>query len=210
MTPEHDAQTMPASVETAWVETLQAELQIDADEGAVRKYPNFLFGNPLFTMGDVDPDTAVVLVDRLLDRYRPEAFFDVEGALTAEEWVTLKEDLVGYLAEGVDGERPGPASAFPDAPVVEDDHATAGVESPGAPETTESPAGTDGRAGAVSDLGVGLADEGFDDDELTMAGLYDNVSAVVAESDLDSESVRMALERVIEEAEAKDDTGDDS
>lgn len=105
----------PRSVETAWTEALQAELPLNEDSEAVRKYPNFLFGNPLFIMTDIDPDAAVVLVDHLLDRHPPMAFFEVEGALSASEWAALKETLVKYVSEGVQGKRPGPASAFPHA-----------------------------------------------------------------------------------------------
>jgi hypothetical protein len=185
--------TTVQSVESAWATTLRAELPLSGDVEA-RKYANFLFGNPLFTMTDPDPQRAVLLVDELLDRHRPMAFFGVEGALTTEEWAALKERLVARLVEGVEGERPGPASAFPDAPALEET-----AESPATPET---PAGTPSPAATAA---AGLADEAVDAEGLTMTGLYDHVSEVVAAADLDAESVERALKRVIDDLDDHDE-----
>jgi len=190
------------SVETAWAERLAAELPVDTEDG--RRYANFLFGNPLFTTRDIEPDAAVVLIDELLDRHTPMSFLDIEGYLTTEEWAVLKEDLVVHLAEGVDGERPGPASAFPDAPALEQTTTEETVETV-SPETTTAPETTEAQA-TTAGIGVGLADEGFDPDKLDMAGLYDAVVAVIQDSELDDESKRATIQR-LREALKTDDVG---
>jgi hypothetical protein len=191
------------SVETAWAETIQAELPLDGEDEA-RKYANFLFGNPLFTIDDVGPDAAVVLIDDLLDRHPPTEFFGVEGSLSTDEWATLKGTLVDYLAEGVDGERPGPASAFPDAPALEEGAGGAAAAGTGSPDTTVSPKTTNGVESTTPGVGVGLADEGIDPGELDMAGLYDAVAAEVEAAELDVEAARATLRRVREDHQADD------
>lgn len=194
-------QTDARSVETAWAETIQAELPLEEEDEA-RKYANFLFGNPLFTMDSIGPDAAVVLIDDLLDRHPPMEFFGVEGSLPTEDWAALKETLVNYLAEGVDGERPGPASAFPDAPALKEDAETA--TGTGSLDTTISPKTTNGVESTTPGIGVGLADEGIDPGELDMAGLYDAVAAEVEAAELDVEAARATLRRVREDHQADD------
>jgi len=190
------------SVETAWADTLQAELPLPEDERP-RDYANFLFGNPLFTMGEVGPDAAVVLIDDLLDRHPPTEFFGVDDALSADEWADLKERLVGTLAEGVDGERPGPASAFPgtDTGPVE---SAAGTQEPASPDTAP------GTATSGSPTGRGFASEGLDLDGsiATPTDLARAVDDLVAASGLDSDEARRALEVVLADLDA-DGVADD-
>lgn len=197
------------SVETAWAETLQAELPLPAEEEP-RDYPNFLFGNPLFTMGDVGPDAAVVLVDDLLDRHPPTEFFGVEGTLSGEEWASLKETLVGHLAEGVDGERPGPASAFPGTETGSDESAGAAADGPVSPDTPSGASSVQGQA----PTGRGFASDApsLDDSITTPTDLARAVDDLVAASGLAPDEARRALEVVIDglNQDADEDADDDA
>ncbi len=202
MTDTTDTRTTDTrSVETAWAETLAAELPLPEDERP-RAYANFLFGNPLFTTGEIGPDAAVVLIDDLLDRHPPTEFFGVEGALSPEEWATLKETLVGHLAEGVDGERPGPASAFPGT--------DAGPAETGAAQGTASPDTAPGPSTGTAPTGRGFASEGLDLDGsiTTPTDLARAVDDLVTASGLDPGEARRALEVVL--ADLDDDAGGDA
>jgi len=193
------------SVETAWAETIQAKLPLEEEDEA-KKYANFLFGNPLFTMGDVGPDVAVVLIDDLLDEHPPMEFFGVEGSLSTDEWATLKGTLVDYLAEGVDGERPGPASAFPGAPAVENETVASEAMEPPSPEAPETP-GTDP---TVAPTGRGFAAESPDLESVsTPTELARAVSDLVEAAQLESNKARRALELVIEDLEGESDDDDE-
>jgi len=199
-------QTDTRSVETAWAETLRAELPVDDRDP--RAYATFVFGNPVFTMTDVGPDTAVVLVDELLDRYPPAHFFDVEGALTTEEWADLKERLVVLVGEGVDGERPGPASAFPGTDAESDEGGTTAAEGPASPDTPSGPGVDDaptGRGFASDAPAVG-------DGVTTPTDLARAVDDLVRASGLDPAEARRALELVLEDLDdgGGDGDGDDA
>jgi hypothetical protein len=192
MTANSHPESEPRTVETAWAETLTDELPID-ETGQARAYADFLFGIPAFTMGSVDPDSAVVLVDQLLDRYTPMTFFDVQDALTTAEWADLKESLVVQFAEGVDGERPGPAGSFPDVSESVSDQAT-GV--PG-PAGTESPGGPAGPSASPM-TGRGFAADAPDLDDIdTPTTLARAVSELVEAADLPPDQARQALELVL-------------
>lgn len=201
MTPDSHTDPDTRSVETAWAERLTEELPLDATDDP-RAYADFLLGNPVFTMTDVDPDSAVVLIDRLLDRYTPMAFFDVEGALTTAAWADLKETLVTRLAEGVDGERPGPASSFPTVSESTPKTSTTRGSEPArtqSPDAPESP-------GATAPVGQGLASAGPDlSDVDTPTSLARAVSELVQAADVEPEQARQALELVLEELEREHD-----
>jgi hypothetical protein len=201
MTPNSHTDPDTRSVETAWAEQLTEELPLDATDDP-RAYADFLFGNPVFTMTDVDPDSAVVLIDRLLDRYTPMAFFDVEGALTTSGWADLKETLVTRLAEGVDGERPGPASSFPTVSESAPKTSTIGGSDPArtqSPDAPESP-------GTTAPVGQGLASEGPDlSDVDTPTSLARAVRELVEAADVEPGQARQALELVLEELEREHD-----
>ena len=185
------------SVETAWAAALVDDLPIDHGDDP-RSYTDFLFGNPAFTMTEIDPDSAVVLVDQLLDRYPPMAFFDVTGALTTEEWTDLKERLVVLLAEGVDGERPGPASAFPDGPEEASEY---GVTA-GQPQAGTQPAHTSASSmQAPTGRGFGPDLSGVD----TPTELARAIEELVEEADLDPALARQALELVLDDLEDESD-----
>lgn len=193
----------PRSVETAWADALTAELPID-DADEPRDYADFLFGNPVFTMTSVDPDTAVVLVDQLLDRYPPMSFFGVDGALTTEEWAELKETLVVRAAEGVDGDRPGPASAFPSGPETASDPVATGESTPAGTESPDGP----GRPSTTAPTGQGFAADAPDLDAVdTPTALARAVEQLVEAADLSPAQARQALELVVDSLQ--EDTDDE-
>lgn len=190
------------SVELVWMETLQEELPVEVSERTARKYVSFLFADPRFVAGDLDPEGVVALARDQLDRYRPTEFVGAEDALDSEGWADLRETLVEYVREGVDGERRGPTSAYAGT--------ADGVSAPGRarPETPTGPSSPGGPRSATPETNEGLASGMPDPKELTPMELRNRVVEIVEASEITPEQAIIALEAAIDELDAAESNPD--